>query len=253
MSSFKTASYLVSLYWFGALVGRLLGSWMLTKVKSGKLLGIFGFARRLLLMVSHVHLRAGGHLEPGACGFFNSIMFPNIFTLGIAGLGPMTSKGSGLIMTAIVGGAVIPAALGGWPTKYGIQHAFVIPLFCYLYIAWYGLWGSKPKSTASSSAVAVVDAWGSFDASRAFAFARAGSGTDEVRLGTEFAVKRKAKPHEDRLKASRADAFALALGVVLPPLRQDDCRLCWARAGSLTRSLKRRIACELSRQCQRKV
>jgi FHS family L-fucose permease-like MFS transporter len=46
------------------------------------------------------------------CGFFNSIMFPNIFALGIAGLGPMTSKGSGLIMTAVVGGAIIPALIG---------------------------------------------------------------------------------------------------------------------------------------------
>jgi FHS family L-fucose permease-like MFS transporter len=82
------------------------------------------------------------------CGFFNSIMFPNIFTLGIAGLGPMTSKGSGLIMTAIVGGAIIPALLGAAADRYGIQHAFVIPLICYLYIAWYGLWGSKPTKTA---------------------------------------------------------------------------------------------------------
>ena len=47
-----------------------------------------------------------------ACGFFNSIMFPNIFALGIAGLGPMTSKGSGLIMTAVVGGAIIPPLIG---------------------------------------------------------------------------------------------------------------------------------------------
>jgi FHS family L-fucose permease-like MFS transporter len=61
----------------------------------------------------------------------------------------MTSKGSGLIMTAIVGGAVIPALLGWAADKYGIQHAFVIPLFCYLYIAWYGLWGSKPKRTVT--------------------------------------------------------------------------------------------------------
>jgi len=85
------------------------------------------------------------------CGFFNSIMFPNIFTLGIAGLGPMTSKGSGLIMTAIVGGAIVPALLGAAADRWGIQRAFVIPLICYLYIAWYGLWGSKPAKAALSS------------------------------------------------------------------------------------------------------
>ncbi len=103
MSSLKTASDLVSLYWFGALVGRLLGSWILTKVKSGKLLGIFGFAASALLIIS---MSTSGNVAIWTlvlCGFFNSIMFPNIFTLGIAGLGPMTSKGSGLIMTAIVG------------------------------------------------------------------------------------------------------------------------------------------------------
>jgi MFS transporter, FHS family, L-fucose permease len=151
MSSFKTASDLASLYWFGALVGRLLGSWILTKVKSGKLLGVFGFAASALLITS---MATSGNVAIWTlvlCGFFNSIMFPNIFTLGIAGLGPMTSKGSGLIMTAIVGGAIIPALLGWAADKYGIQHAFVIPLFCYLYIAWYGLWGSKPAKTAFSS------------------------------------------------------------------------------------------------------
>jgi FHS family L-fucose permease-like MFS transporter len=151
MSSFKTASDLASLYWFGALVGRLLGSWILTKVKSGKLLGIFGFAASALLIIS---MSTSGNVAIWTmvlCGFFNSIMFPNIFTLGIAGLGPMTSKGSGLIMTAIVGGAIIPALLGAAADRWGIQHAFVIPLICYLYIAWYGLWGSKPTKTAVSS------------------------------------------------------------------------------------------------------
>jgi FHS family L-fucose permease-like MFS transporter len=84
------------------------------------------------------------------CGFFNSILFPNVFALGIAGLGPMTSKGSGLMMTAVVGGAVIPFLLGAAADKVGIQHAFVIPICCYLYIACYGLWGSKPARTATA-------------------------------------------------------------------------------------------------------
>jgi FHS family L-fucose permease-like MFS transporter len=181
MSSFQTASDVAALYWLGALVGRLLGSWILTKVKSGKLLGIFGFAAVALVLIA---MFSSGQVAIAAvvlCGFFNSIMFPNIFTLGIAGLGPMTSKGSGLIMTAIVGGAVIPFLLGMAADKgaylygqahdpagvqyaiahniayhslladrYGIQIAFVIPLICYAYIAWYGLWGSKPQKTAAA-------------------------------------------------------------------------------------------------------
>jgi FHS family L-fucose permease-like MFS transporter len=139
----EIAAILVSLYWFGALVGRLLGSWILTKVKSGKLLGIFGFAAAAMVLLSMATSGQVAIWSLVLCGFFNSIMFPNIFTLGIAGLGPMTSKGSGLIMTAVVGGAVIPPLLGALADKVGIQNAFVLPILCYLFIAYYGLWGSK--------------------------------------------------------------------------------------------------------------
>jgi FHS family L-fucose permease-like MFS transporter len=150
MSSAKTASYLVSLYWFGALVGRLLGAGIMTRVKAGKLLGIFGITAAILIAIS---MFTSGEVAIGTlvlCGFFNSVMFPNIFTLGIAGLGPMTSKGSGLIMTAVVGGAVIPYLLGALADKVGIQHSFVLPVICYLYIAYYGLWGSKPSRTITA-------------------------------------------------------------------------------------------------------
>jgi len=147
MSSAKTASFLVSLYWFGALVGRLLGSWVLTRIQSGKLLGVFGVAGALFLSVSAVTSGSVAIWTLVLCGFFNSIMFPNIFALGVAGLGPMTSKGSGLIMTACVGAAVIPFLLGALADKVGIQHAFVLPVLCYLFIAYYGVWGSKPART----------------------------------------------------------------------------------------------------------
>lgn len=147
MSSLKTASFLVSLYWFGALVGRLLGSWVLTKIKSGKLLGAFGIAAALLLTASMVTSGQVAIWTLVLCGFFNSIMFPNIFALGIAGLGPLTSKGSGLIMTACVGAAVIPFLIGALADRVGIQHSFVLPVLCYLFIAYYGLWGSKPAET----------------------------------------------------------------------------------------------------------
>jgi MFS transporter, FHS family, L-fucose permease len=150
VSEAKTASFLVSFYWGGALIGRLLGSWVLTVVKAGKLLGIFGFAAMFFVFVS---MFTGGWTAIIAvllCGFFNSIMFPNIFALGIAGLGPMTSKGSGLIMTAVVGGAVVPLLLGALADRVGIQHALIIPAVCYLYIAYYGLWGSKPRQTVTA-------------------------------------------------------------------------------------------------------
>ena len=144
------ASSLVSLYWFGALIGRLLGAWLVSKIPSGKLLGVFGFAATALVIISMI---TTGHVAIWTlilCGFFNSIMFPNIFTLGIVGLGPLTSKGSGLIMTAVVGGAVIPFLFGALADKVGIQHAFVVPIVCYLYIAYYGLSGSKPTRTVTA-------------------------------------------------------------------------------------------------------
>lgn len=144
MSSLKTASYLVSLYWGGAMVGRLLGSWMLTKIQAGRLVGIFAACGAALLVVSMLTSGQVAIWTLVLCGFLNSIQFPNVFALGIAGLGPLTSRGSGLINTAIVGGAIIPALIGALADKVGIQGSFVLPIACYLYIAWYGLWGSKP-------------------------------------------------------------------------------------------------------------
>jgi FHS family L-fucose permease-like MFS transporter len=150
VDSAKTASFLVSLYWFGALIGRLLGSWALTKIKSNRLLGAFGTLAAMAMVVSMFTTGQTAIWSLVLCGFFNSIMFPNIFALAIKGLGPMTSKGSGLIMTAVVGGAVVPPLIGVAADKVGIQHAFVIPIICYLFIAYYGLWGSKPARTVTA-------------------------------------------------------------------------------------------------------
>jgi FHS family L-fucose permease-like MFS transporter len=144
------AALLVSLYWFGALIGRLLGSWMLTKIQSGRLLGIFGFAATVMVLVSMFTSGQVAIWSLVLCGFFNSIMFPNIFALGIAGLGPLTSKGSGLIMTAVVGGAVVPLLIGWLADRLGIQHALFVPALCYLFIAYYGVAGSKPTRTVTA-------------------------------------------------------------------------------------------------------
>ena len=78
-----------------------------------------------------------------AVGFFNSIMFPSIFTLAIDGLGPLTGKGSGLLVAAIVGGAIHPEVQGLLADRIGIHHAFFLAALCYLYIAFYGFKGSK--------------------------------------------------------------------------------------------------------------
>lgn len=144
------AAALTSYYWGGALVGRLLGSWMLTKVNAGILLGLFGVAAASSVVIS---ISTTGHIALWSlllCGFFNSIMFPTIFALGITGLGPMTSKGSGLIMTAVVGGAIVPVLLGGLVDHYGFRLAAILPMLSYLYIAFYGFVGHKPSRTLTA-------------------------------------------------------------------------------------------------------
>ena len=79
-------------------------------------------------------------------GLFNSVMFPSIFSLGVEGLGPLTGKGSGLLVMAIVGGAIIPVTEGALADHIGIHHAFILPALCYIYIAFYGFKGSVSKA-----------------------------------------------------------------------------------------------------------
>ena len=80
-----------------------------------------------------------------AVGLCNSIMFPTIFTLAVAGLGRLTEEASGLLCTAIVGGALVPVAFGAIADAYSLRLAFVLPVLCYAYIAWYGLRGSRVR------------------------------------------------------------------------------------------------------------
>ena len=82
-----------------------------------------------------------------AIGFFNSIMFPTIFTLGIEGLGPLTGEASGLLNTAIVGGAIIPWVQGLIADRIGIHHAFFLPAICYLYIVLFAIKGRPVTQT----------------------------------------------------------------------------------------------------------
>jgi MFS transporter, FHS family, L-fucose permease len=138
------ASKYVSYYWGGAMVGRFVGSAILQKVKAGTLLGIFAAAAVLLVCTSMLTTGPIAMWSIILVGFFNSIMFPSIFTLGIAKLGPLTGDGSGLLIMAIVGGAIIPVAQGWIADHIGVHHAFLLPVLCYAYIVYYGLRGSRP-------------------------------------------------------------------------------------------------------------
>ena len=142
----KVAASFVAFYWGGAMVGRFIGSGLLQKMKTGRLLGICAICAAVLVTVSMI---STGHFAMWSIilvGFFNSIMFPSIFTLGVAELGPLTGDGSGVMIMAIVGGALIPLAQGAIADRIGIHHAFFLPVICYLYILFFALSGSKPNS-----------------------------------------------------------------------------------------------------------
>jgi MFS transporter, FHS family, L-fucose permease len=142
----KVAAGYVSFYWGGAMIGRFIGAGILQKIDAGKVLGISAIMACLFVVASMLSV---GHIAMWtilAVGLFNSIMFPNIFTLGIDGLGSLTGKGSGLMICAVVGGALIPELQGIIADRIGIHHAFFIPAICYLYIMCFAFWGSQHES-----------------------------------------------------------------------------------------------------------
>lgn len=118
----------------------------LGKGNASRSLAVFGIIAALILVVV---MSAGGNviLWLGlSIGFFNSIMFPNIFALGVDGLDKgELSMASGLINSLIVGGAVIPVLMGLIADGFGVRFAFILPIICYLYIVFFALVGSKHK------------------------------------------------------------------------------------------------------------
>lgn len=144
----QMAARYVSLYWGGAMVGRFIGSGLLQKVRTGTLLGIFAIVAALLVSISMLTMGGVAMWSILAVGLFNSIMFPSIFTLGIDGLGPLTGEGSGILICAIVGGALIPELQGILADRMGIHHAFFLPVLCYMYILFYAFWGSVRSGPA---------------------------------------------------------------------------------------------------------
>ena len=138
----KVAAGLVSLYWLGAMIGRFIGAAVLQKLSPRTVLGTVAVVACLLVLTSMASTGWLAMVTIILVGLFNSVMFPSIFSLGIEGLGPLTGKGSGLLVMAIVGGAIIPVAEGALADHIGIHHAFILPALCYVYIAYYGYRGS---------------------------------------------------------------------------------------------------------------
>jgi FHS family L-fucose permease-like MFS transporter len=142
----KVAASFVAFYWGGAMVGRFIGSALLQKMSTRRLLGICAVCAAALVAISMLTTGHTAMYSIILVGFFNSIMFPSIFTLGVAELGPLTGDGSGVMIMAIVGGAIIPVVQGAIADRIGIHHAFFLPVICYLYILFFALSGSKPNS-----------------------------------------------------------------------------------------------------------
>ena len=149
--SLKDAADMLKYYWGGAMVGRFIGSALLQKICTGALLGFNAIMAALLVTASMLTF---GHFAMWMIllvGLFNSIMFPSIFTLGVDGLGPLTGDGSALLIAAIVGGAIVPELQGLLADRIGIHHAFILPVICYLYIAYYGFRGSRHSPVAAAA------------------------------------------------------------------------------------------------------
>jgi MFS transporter, FHS family, L-fucose permease len=127
----------VIFYWSGAMVGRFIGSYLTKIYEAQKVLTIFAIGAILLLIVS---MTTGGMVAMWAIlavGLMNSIMFPTIFSLAIEGLGELKPQGSGILCTAIVGGAFIPPLYGLLTDVSGFKMAFFLIMVCYAYIFFY--------------------------------------------------------------------------------------------------------------------
>jgi FHS family L-fucose permease-like MFS transporter len=125
------------LYWGGAMVGRFAGSYLTNVYKPQKVLALFASSAIVLVLISMSTTGLVALWAILAVGLFNSIMFPTIFSLAIEGLGDLKPQGSGLLCTAIVGGAFIPLLFGYLSVESGFKIAFVSAILCYGYILFY--------------------------------------------------------------------------------------------------------------------
>jgi len=151
----QAANYLI-LLWGGMMVGRFAGSYLMRRFNAARVLAAFAlFATIVMIGAATLH----GPVAMWSLilvGLGHSIMFPAIFALGIKGLGPLTEEASGLLITAIAGGALV--AVQGWlADTYGLQNSFWLTVACELYVLWYALVGSKPTNALPEEKFMPVD------------------------------------------------------------------------------------------------
>ena len=142
-STEAAAGVMVSFYWGAAMVGRFAGAYLLNKFAPAKLLAFNAVGAVVLVLISISSTGSVAMWSLLAVGLMNSLMYPTIFTLAVAGLGRYTEEGSGLLCTAIVGGALVPLLFGFVADHSSLRLALLLPVVCYAYIMWYGLRGSR--------------------------------------------------------------------------------------------------------------
>lgn len=150
----KTAGYYLGIYGLLFMAGRFAGTFFMKFISEQKLLSIYAVISVLLCLVAI--LSEGGYViySLGALGFFMSIMFPTIFSLGITDLGKDTKIGSSLLVMSIVGGAIFPYMMGTVIdiNKDNVQTGYIVPLVCFLVIVFFGVKGYKiQRLTARNS------------------------------------------------------------------------------------------------------
>lgn len=136
------ASNYLFLLWGGMMVGRFVGSQLMRSYPAENILAAASVGAFLVMMLT---VFATGKLAMWSLisvGLFHSIMFPTIFTLGIRGLGALTEEGSGLLIMAIAGGALV-VVQGKLADAFGLQWSFLLTAICELYVLFYAVWGCK--------------------------------------------------------------------------------------------------------------
>lgn len=183
----RIAGTLVAYYWGGAMIGRFLGSAITKKIAPNLALSFVAAASFVLIFLSMTdimidnkisipYINIGDNCDTNSfylnfktitlpwaavcllsIGFFNAIMWPSIFTLGIARLGKYTSKGSGIMVTMVAGGAFVSILQGFLADQIGYTYSFSICLVCYIYILFFGLNGYKPIKVADNEKGEIVE------------------------------------------------------------------------------------------------
>jgi len=154
--SLQEAGKAVAFYWGGAMVGRLIGSGLLTVIRADKLLALFtAIAAAMCAYVFAVGGVSAGFVAL-AIGLFNSIMFPVIFTLTLERSTASEESTSGLLCTAIVGGAILPLLVGLISGSHGYSFALILPAACYVALCVFAIAaGRAPVVRAEGGAASI--------------------------------------------------------------------------------------------------